>query len=188
MAGIAGESKGDTRLWFTYLSWPRELLKEYWPYDNAEVDDEKLRFDKKYSDSLQSILFSCMAMEYRIKRTFEYKGIDFRKGDTFGTLIRILPRRLESVTAERSKRECVMPTEWSALSKRLAHWVEVRNALAHGNYRRVLTLVPKGKATAEAKECYNDMVELIEILNGTLEYYRGTKQDFVRHMNRLKFR
>ena len=187
MPGISGESGGDTRLWFTYLSWPRELLKEYWPHDDAEVDKRERRFDKEYSDSLQSILFSCMVMEYRIKRTLEYKGIDFRKRDTFGTLIDILPTKLEGTTTEKSKRKCKIPKRWNAFRKRLTHWVEVRNALAHGNYARIQALVPEKKAIAEARKCYNDMVELIKILNGTLEYYVGNKRDFVRYMNRLKF-
>jgi len=186
MPGISGESKDDIRLWFTYLSWPRELLKEYWSHDNADVDEKERRFDKEYSDSLQSILFSCMVMEYRIKRTLEYKGIDFRKRDTFGTLIDILPTKLEGATTEKSKRKCVFPRRWNTFRKRLTHWVEVRNALAHGNYTRIRELVPRRKAIAEAKKCYNDMVELIKILNGALEYYVGNKRDFVRYMNRLK--
>lgn len=186
MAGISGDSSNDTRLWFTYLSWPREILKNYWSYDDAEVDQKKLRFDREYSDSLQSIVFSCMVMEYRIKRTFEYKGIQYRKRDTLGTLIEIVWTKLEGVTTEKSKRKCLMPKSWKAFHARLAHWVEVRNALVHGNYRKIQTLVPKRRAISEAKKCYNDMVELMKILNGAIEYYDGSKRDFVRYMNLLK--
>jgi hypothetical protein len=188
MAEIAGESKNDKKLWFTYLSWPREVLKNYRPHDHAEVDEKDRRFDKKYSDSLQSILFSCMVMEYRIKRTFEYKGIKYRKRDTLGTLIEILWTKLENVDTERSRKKCIMPKKWSGVRRRLTYWVEVRNALVHGNYTKIRSLIPKRKAITEAKECYNDMVELIKILNGALEYYEGNKRDFINRMNCLKFR
>jgi uncharacterized protein YutE (UPF0331/DUF86 family) len=188
MADIAGESKNDKKLWFTYLSWPREILKNYRPHVRAEVDEKSRRFDKKYSDSLQSILFSCMVMEYRIKQTFEYKGIKYRKRDTFGTLIDILWTKLENVNTEKSKKKCIKPKRWDAFHKRLRHWVEVRNALVHGNYTKIQGLIPKGKAITEAKKCYNNMVELIKILNGALEYYEGNKRDFIKYMNRLMFR
>jgi hypothetical protein len=187
MTEISGESENDKKLWFTYLSWPREILKNYRPHGRAEVDEKSRRFDKKYSDSLQSILFSCMVMEYRIKRTFEYKGIEYRKRDSFGTLIDILWTKLENVNTEKSKKKCKMPKRWPTFHKRLEHWVEVRNALVHGNYTKIQGLVPKEKAITEAKKCYNNMVELIKILNGTLEYYQTNKRDFIKHMNRLKF-
>ena len=188
MAEIAGESKNDKKLWFTYLAWPREILKKYRPHDPAEVDEEKRRFDKAYSDSLQSILFSCMVMEYRIKRTLEYKGTKYRERDTLSTLIDIVWTKLQTVNTEKSKQKCIMPTRWSGLHRRLKRWVGIRNALAHGNYAKIRSLVPKRKAITEAKECYNDMVELIKILNGALEYYEGSKRDFINRMNRLKFR
>jgi len=188
MAEIAGESKSDKKLWFTYLSWPREILKNYRPHDHAEVDEKNRRFDKEYSDALQSILFSCIVMEYRIKRTFEYKGIKYRERDALGTLIGILWKKLENIHTERSTKKCIKPKRWDAFAKHLKHWVEVRNALAHGNYRKIQGLIPKRKAITEAKECYNDMVELIKILNGALEYYEGNKRDFINHMNCLKFR
>jgi hypothetical protein len=187
MAEISGESRNDKKLWFTYLSWPREILKNYRPHDRAEVDEEDRRFDKKYSDSLQSILFSCMVMEYRIKRTFEYKGVKYRERDTLGTLIEILWTKLQTVNTEKSKQKCSMPKRWSGFHGRLKRWVRVRNALVHGNYTKIQRLIPKRKAVREAKECYNDMVELIKILNGALEYYEGNKRDFINYMNRLKF-
>jgi len=187
MAEIAGETKNDKKLWFTYLYWPREILKKYRAHDRAEVDRKSWRVDRKYSDSLQSILFSCMVMEYRIKRTFEYKGIEFRKRDTFGALIENLWIKLENVNTERSKKKCVKPKGWDTFRKRLDHWVELRNALAHANYTKIQGLIPKGKAITEAKKCYNDMVELIKILNGALEYYEGNKRDFIQYMNCLKF-
>ena len=187
MAEISGKTKNDKKLWFTYLYWPREILMNYWAHDHAEVDKKIKRFDKKYSDSLRSILFSCMVMEYRIKRTFEYKGIKYRKGDTLGTLIRILWTKLENVNTEKSKKKCKKPSGWDAFRKHLDHWVEVRNALVHGNYTKIQGLIPKGKAIAEAKKCYNNMVKLIEILNGALEYYEGNKSEFIKYMNSLKF-
>jgi hypothetical protein len=188
MAEISGESRNDKKLWFTYLSWPRDILKNYRRHDRAEVDEKNRRFDTKYSDSLQSILFSCMVMEYRIKRTFEYKGINYRKRDTLGTLIDILWTKLQTVNTEKSKQKCMMPKRWSGFHRRLTRWVEVRNALVHGNYAKIQRLIAKRKAITEAKECYNDMVELIKILNGAIEYYEGNKRDFINRMNRLKFR
>ncbi len=187
MAEISGESENDKRLWFTYLYWPREILKNYRSYARAEVDKKSRRFDKKYSDSLQSILFSCMVVEYRIKRTFEYKGIKYRKRDTFGTLIDIIWTKLENVTTDKSIRKCTKPKGWNAFQKDLSHWVEVRNALVHGNYTKIQTLIPKEKAITEAKKCYNNMVELTKILNGALEYYEGNKREFIKYMNCLKF-
>lgn len=187
MTEISGESENDKKLWFTYLSWPREILKNYWAHDHAEVDKKSRGFDRKYSDSLQSILFSCMVMEYRIKRTFEYKGIKYRKRDTFGTLIEILWTKLEKVTTEKSKKKCKKPKGWDVFRKRLDHWAEVRNALVHGNYTKIQGLIPKGRAIAEAKKCYNNMVKLIKILNGALEYYEGNKKEFIKYINCLKF-
>ncbi len=188
MAEIAGESRNDKKLWFTYLSWPREILKKYRPHYHAEVDEKNRRFDEKYSDSLKSILFSCMVMEYRIKRTLEYKGIRYRERDTLGTLIGILWTRLQTVNTERTKRECKIPKRWSGFQRRLMHWVGIRNALVHGNYAKIQRLIPKRKAITEAKGCYNDMVEMIKILNGALEYYEGNNRGFINRMNRLKFR
>ncbi len=68
------------------------------------------------------------------------------------------------------------------------HWVGIRNALVHGNYAKIQRLIPKRKAITEAKGCYNDMVEMIKILNGALEYYEGNTRGFINRMNRLKFR
>lgn len=77
-----GDSQDDRKLWHTYLYWAREramMCSSAIPVPGVIVDDPINRVDSSIGKSLQAILFSSFALEYRLKRVLICMNVSFPK-------------------------------------------------------------------------------------------------------------
>src|SRR5438034_7375534 len=95
---VAGRTFGDRRVWHTYLHWARSSFPAM---DTAlDIAQPQNRLMAEQDRALRAILFTAFALEYRLKRTFEYLGIAFRRRDTLGALVGCCRQRVEQARAK----------------------------------------------------------------------------------------
>src|SRR5690349_11624323 len=89
----AGETPQDIQLWNTYLFWalsaasPSKSRVRLLP-----ITKPANRIKKSTARNLQAILFAAFALEYRLRRIYDFLGLQVRKNDTLGALLRNFQR------------------------------------------------------------------------------------------------
>jgi hypothetical protein len=189
MVGIAGITDEDRKLWNTYLFWARGAVDPGTPSNRAlDIAKQRRRVRATDARALQAILFTVFALEYRLKRIYEVLGLKPRKRDTLGTLINNFRHRVES--ARRLDRSGLvrLPPEWSRVHQRLSKLNDLRNAIAHGNYAKVIAEVSSRPRAMPrlARTSYNVLVDVIRITNNAIGYDLRTKREIVKYYRRLK--
>lgn len=189
MIDVAGIADADKKLWHTYMFWARAAVDPRTPSNRAlDISRPRRRIRPTDARALQAILFTAFALEYRLKRIYEVLGLRSRRRDTLGTLIANFRRRIEAAARIDGAGAVRLPLDWSRVEKHLSKLNELRNAIAHGNYAKVIA---EGSAKPRAlpqiaRSSYNVLVDAIRITNGAIGYDQRTRQEAVKYYRQLK--
>jgi hypothetical protein len=189
LASPAGETPQDIQLWNTYLFWALSAASP----DNSKVSGLVItkranRIRNSTARNLQVILFAAFALEYRLKRIYEVLGLQVRRNDTLGALIRNFQKRMATARRPDGKGYVRLSSEWVSLEKRLLRLCQWRNAIAHANYKQVLTLLPSDsrKSRTQARDCYNAVVDTIRVTNRAIGYDSDSRREDRKYYARLR--
>jgi hypothetical protein len=192
MVTFDGVEEEDKRLWYTYMYWARQealsLGFETSTEPQALVDDPNRRLPEGQSISLRTMLFSCFALEYRLKRILKALKVPFdEESETFGPFCKKFWRRLESAERLDKKGKCTKPPEWAEVEEKLRDLIDIRNKIAHANYEKTLQYFSGKKISKErARELFNAVVDAIRILNQCTGYDVRPTDEVKEYFRQLK--
>jgi len=192
MAHFDGASDDDRKLWQTYVFWARQSAKslpgtQTSGGQTAIADDPANRVDEPLANALQTILFASFTIEYRMKRVLEEMGVVLRKGTTLDPLLRFFWKRLAAVQRIDKQGKCQPPPDWKICEPDLQKLVELRNAIAHADYRRVYRLFTGASSPASlALRLYNSVVEAVKLINIGTGKDNRPRQDIDAYFEPLK--
>jgi len=169
MATFDGDSQDDKKLWHTYLYWARERAMaspSAIPAPGVFVDDPVNRVDSSIGKSLQTILFSSFALEYRLKRVLICMNVSFLKKETMGPFLKKFWSRLRAVVRLDGCGNCSVPTSWQGLEPHLRRLIDLRNNIAYANYMETLNFLSEAtNPEQQARNYYNYVVDAIRLVN-----------------------
>ncbi len=189
MIGIDGAAE-DKKLWQTYVYWARRDIKDG---PDVELAAEAAIADKpseRVSDSLakaiQSILFSALMLEYRLKRVLTYMGVRLSGEEGLGGCLDLIWEKLPKMDRKDGKGKCRRPKEWQNCEPRLRALNKFRNKVAHANYKELLHLF-QGKDPVEiARLYYNAVVDAMIMLNLCVGYETRSLDEVERYFRPLR--
>ena len=165
-----GETDEDQKLWNTYLYWARQEAR--FPCTDppteprAFIDDHEKRIGDDTAATLRTIVFSCFALEYRLKRTLKALNVQFPKKEPSGDFFRQFWNRLSKKERLDGKGKCGPPSEWSLIEPGLKSLIGLRNDIAHANYSETVRFISGClDPVATAREFYNAVVDAIRLVN-----------------------
>lgn len=177
MVTFDGDTAEDRRLWHSYLYWARERVRALSAdqivgasdtafVGSAIVDDPNNRINDSIGVALQALVFTALALEYRLKRVLRAMGVTIPQKETLGPCLENFWRRLANVTRLDGTGPCHPPADWATVEPLLRELLERRNSLAHANYPETLRFLAASSDPAkEAIRLYNGMVEAIKLIN-----------------------
>jgi len=133
-----GKQSDDVKLWHTYMHQAKAAATAL-PGVAASLipaicDDEAQRLRPEFAKALDATMHAAFALEYRIKRVLEERGLRIRDRSTgLSKLVKIVWLRLAAVERSDGKGKCAEPAEWKALVPTLQRLAKVRNDIAHAN-------------------------------------------------------
>ena len=135
MVRFDGNTPDDIKLWHTYLYWARQRVKSDSSLDliskPAIVDNPDNRVEESISSTLQAIVFSAFALEYRLKRVLISMGVSFPPKETLMPLLQKFWNRLSRIDRLDGKGKCTPPNDWNDCMRVLESLVKIRNNIAH---------------------------------------------------------
>ncbi len=190
MATFDGDSQDDRKLWHTYLYWARERAMaspSAIPVPGVIVDDPVNRVDSSIGKSLQAILFSSFALEYRLKRVLICMNVSFPKRETMGPFLKQFWSRLQSVARLDGCGNCSASASWQELEPHLKRLVDLRNNIAHANYMETLHFLSVGtNPEQQASDYYNYVVDAIRLVNEGTGYDTRSNKTLDEYFKQLK--
>ena len=190
MATFDGDSQDDRKLWHTYLYWARERAMtspSAIPVPGVIVDDPVNRVDSSIGKSLQAILFSSFAIEYRLKRVLICMNVVFQKKETLGPFLEKFWIRLRAVARFDGCGNCSPPASWQGLEPHLKRLVDLRNNIVHANYTETLNFLSVGtNPQQQARDFYNYVVDAIRLVNEGTGYDTRSNEELDEYFRPLK--
>ncbi len=167
---LAGTSVGDRRLWNTYVYLARTAFTEAVPGDLI-IASANARVSARNQSSLEAVLFSAFALEYRLRSVYSALGLSVRRRDGLWDLLSNLELRARSVPGFHG-RAIRFPAEWKRVLPRLQRLLELRNLIAHGHTTKVRALISSRwpSMRREARRCYNAFIDGVRIINIAIGY------------------
>jgi hypothetical protein len=159
-------------VWHTYVYWARSALDPGTAHRSLMISKASTRLRRSTSQHLQALVFAAFVLEYRIKRIYEVLGLAVRKRDTLGLLLENFKHRIETATRLDNRGLVRLPREWTSIEKKLRQLSDLRNQIAHANYKKVLTILPSDsrRSRALARSCFNAVVDAIRVTNQAIAY------------------
>lgn len=187
---LSGDDPQTEQVWFSYFAAatkPLVELRPAWtPTTTKDANAGELSADPELIAAIQSIMFSALTLEYRMRRACVVLGVALRGKTYLGELLGAFWSRVADKPRLMQGGVCSEPPQWAAISGRLRQLVERRNEIAHVKYADLLhRLGPAPLETAKAFFC--DVVEAIKLINIGIGYVSpGSDPD--RYFDRLKLR
>ena len=188
---FVGDTPNDRKLWHTYLYWARERVRSMSQPDVPEaaalVDDPNRRVEASTGKALQAIIFSAFALEYRLKRVLVCMGASFPEKETLKPLLVKFWERLKLIDRWDKSGKCTSPSGWKVIEPVLLRLVELRNDLAHANYKETLQFL-SGAANPEqaALQLYNAVIDAIKLVNQGTGIDTTPPEELDRYFEHLK--
>jgi len=189
----SGEKDEYEVLWHTYLYWARYAPKVKPPPTKKKpkliIEDPKKRLKPDVDAARRIVVFSCFALEYRLKSVFEVLGVKYRKKDTLGPLLDIFWKKLRMVERRDKKGNCTPPPNWKSIEPKLRELIKLRNNVAHSKREDIIMFLSKySDPLPYAKSLYNILVDSIEAINVGTGYDNRTESQRRGHYVRLKIK
>ncbi|MGZ3579287.1 MAG: hypothetical protein ACXU98_09735 [Syntrophales bacterium] len=191
MVRFDGENEINRRLWFAYLYWARNEVR--YPASEspkelkALVDEPANRIPDDISASLKTIVFSCFALEYRLRQVLKALNVEYPNKEPFGPFFNKFWSRLSSTIRLDGEGYCKQPNDWGAIESELKSLIKMRNDIAHANYRETIQFFSAFKnPMGRARELYNAVVDAIRIVNQGTGYDTRGENEIAAYFRPLK--
>ncbi len=190
----AGGNRAEQQLWNTYVFWARLVCDARTRTDRSlDISKPRNRLRASEDSFLRAVVFVAFALEYRLKSVYEQLGIAGRQRDSLGALVNTFRYRMEMAARLDGHGSVRLPREWKRIEPTLHKLVELRNAIAHGNYRRVLARLPadRQKARRMTDRFFNTFIDVIRVTHlaiGNLSPPIDSPSKARAHYRRLKIR
>jgi len=173
MIGIDGVAE-DKKLWQTYVYWARRDIKEGPDVEHlaeeAIADRPSERIPDSLAGAIQSILFSALMLEYRLKRVLTYMGVPLSGKEGLERCLSLIWKKLPEKDRKDGKGKCCQPKEWKNCEPALRALNKFRNKVAHANYNELLNLFEGKDPVDVARLYYNAVVDATIMLNLCIGY------------------
>ncbi len=191
MITFDGDSESDRKLWHTYVYLARKnalFPQEVNPYGSKAIADNPTnRVNETISSAIQTILFSCFTLEYRLKRVLKKLNISFPEKKTLGPLFDKFWYRLRNTNKLNSTGFCQPPPDWSSIESDLKSLIKLRNNIAHANYDETIQFIAgSSDPMTEARKFYNIVVDAIRLVNQGTGYDPRPEDELKKYFQPLK--
>ncbi len=191
MVTFDGDTESDRKLWHTYMYWARRnarLPQGHKPSESqAIVDDPANRVSDEISAAIQTVLFSCFALEYRLKRVLKALNVSFPDKETLTPFLNRFWERLRNKNRLDSTGFCKPTSDWSSIEPELKYLIELRNDIAHANYEETIKFISGGSdPMTEARKLYNMVVDAIRLVNQGTGYDIRSEDELKKYFQPLK--
>lgn len=191
MITFDGDNKSDIKLWHTYMYWARKnaLFQQKVNLSSSKVivDDPSNRVEEEISAAIQTILFSCFTLEYRLKRVLIALNVFFPPKETFGPFLDNFWKRLINTSKLKLAGFCRPPSEWSSIEPDLKSLIKLRNNIAHANYNETIQFIAgTSDPMTEARRFYNVVVDAIRLVNQGTGYDPRPPDELEKYFQPLK--
>jgi hypothetical protein len=168
MEGIDGIGE-DKKLWQTYVYWARRDIKDGLDVEpageEAIADKPSQRIEDRLAQAIQSLLFSALMLEYRLKRVLAYMGLPVNRRDGLEKRLELIRKELPKLDRKDGKGKSVLPAEWQDCESKFEFLRKFRNRVAHANYDELLGLFQGTDPIEMARLHYNRVVDFMIALN-----------------------
>jgi hypothetical protein len=170
MRRFDGCTDDDRRLWHTYIYLAKKhaIRSGGQPAEprRAFVDYRTNRVPEPLAEALQTILFSCSALEYRLKRVLSEIGPPSKGKLKLESLVKGgFWHLLENTDRCDGTGKCAPPKEWAACMEKLRKLIRLRHDIAHADYREVLDSFETKDLLTLARDYYNAVVDALMLIN-----------------------
>jgi hypothetical protein len=187
-SNLAGSTLPDQQLWNTYVYWSRAVFPE--PLSGTvAMSRSRARIATRDQRSLQAIVFSTFALEYRLRSVYSALGLQTRWRDGLWDLASNLERRTTGVVGLNG-RPVRFAAEWRRILPRIQKLLESRNSIAHGNALKVGQLITAQRPSikVQARRGYNAFIDAIRVINLAIGYEDLLGADLRKYYAALKVR
>jgi hypothetical protein len=168
MEGIDGIGE-DKKLWQTYVYWARRDIKDGLDVEpageEAIADKPSQRIEDRLAKAIQSLLFSALMLEYRLKRVLAYVGLPVNRRDGLEKRLELIRKELPKLDRKDGKGKSALPAEWQDCESKFEFLRKFRNRVAHANYDELLELFQGTDPIEVARLYYNRVVDFMIALN-----------------------
>lgn len=192
MSTFDGDSESDKKLWHTYVYLARKNAlypKKVNPSGSKVIADKPAnRVNESISTAIQTILFSCFMLEYRLKRVLKVFNVTSLQNKTLSPLFGRFWNELSGKNKLNSVGgHCQPPQEWSSIKQDLKDLIKLRNNIAHANYDEMIQFyVGISDPMIEAQRFYNIVVDAIMLINIGTGYDPGPEDELRKYFQLLK--
>ncbi len=185
-----GSTDSDRNLWHTYVYLARKhaIRSGGQPAGRkrAFVDYRMNRVSESLAEALQAVLFSCFALEYRLRRALAAMDPSLQPEQNLACLVDTFWALLRNTDRCDGKGKCAAPKEWPKCKAELKKLIRLRNKIAHANYEKVLGFVGREDSLVLARSYYNAVVDAIMLINIGTGYDPRPLDDIEEYFRPLK--
>jgi hypothetical protein len=176
-----GKTDDERKVWHSYMRIARDRVIASGAVPSAtrrpEICNQKLVWDKKAREAVQTIVFAAFILEARLKRVLNEMGRPPRKLDGLNNVLTNFWRALSTVKKIGREDACAPPPEWSQIEAQLNELRQLRNLMAHGNLSEVARRLRSQDAQKKARELYNAVMKAILLVNLGTGYETKSPKD-----------
>lgn len=176
-----GKTENERRVWHSYMRIARDrvIASGAVPLTKTppEISNDKLVWDEKAREAVQTIVFSAFILEARLKRVLNEMGRPPRKLDGLNNVLTNFWKALSGVKKIGCDDICSPPPEWTQVEVQLSELRQFRNVMTHGNLSEVARRLQSQDAQAKARDLYNAVMKAILLINLGTGYETKSPKD-----------
>lgn len=155
---------------FAAASRPLTTLHPQWK-SVAEADDssDKYPFTPSQVAALQSIAFSALTLEYRMRRSCDVLGVVLADSLNCGGLFDGFWTFVSQRPKWNHKGQCRRPDDWNNIKRILAELATMRDKIAHARWTELLSALD-GNELEKAKRYFNAVIDAMMLINEGIGY------------------